>query len=103
MGSSRDHLDDFMVAAPAAPLLANPPTPSAETVNHPQHYGGDGAYECIRVIQAWGVSFEIGSVLKYVCRAGKKPGAKRLEDLRKAKRYIEFEIERVENEEKGHE
>lgn len=66
-----------------------------DPVNHPAHYGGaSDPYEAIKVIEAWGASFNIGSALKYLCRAGKK-GA-RLEDLRKARFYIAREIELLE-------
>lgn len=67
----------------------------AEKVDHPAHYGGvDNPYEAIKVIDAWGVSFCLGSVLKYVCRAGKKHS--RIEDLRKARWYLDHEIKRLE-------
>ena len=43
------------------------------SVIHPQHYGGkDNPYEAIKVIEAWGVSFNLGNTLKYISRAGKK-------------------------------
>ena len=31
-----------------------------ETVNHPEHYGGDTPYEAIKVIDAWGLGFALG-------------------------------------------
>lgn len=68
-------------------------------VDHPTHYGGDTTYEAIKVIQAWGLGFEDGNAVKYICRQGKKANGSRLEDLRKAKRYLEFLIERLEREE----
>lgn len=67
----------------------------AESVEHPSHYGGDTTYEALKVIQAWGAGFEVGSALKYLCRAGKKPGADYVEDLEKAKFYLQAEIDRV--------
>lgn len=68
-----------------------------EAVKHPAHYGGaDDPYEAIKVIEAWGLNFNLGSVLKYVRRAGKKDASKELEDLRKARFYIDHEISRVE-------
>lgn len=67
-----------------------------ETVDHPAHYGGDTVYEAIKVIDAWGLGFSLGNAVKYVARAGKKPGAKALEDLRKARWYLNHEIERLE-------
>jgi hypothetical protein len=62
-----------------------------ETVNHPSHYGGaDNLYETIKVIEAWGLGFNLGNCVKYVSRAGKK--GDRLEDLRKAAFYLNREI-----------
>lgn len=66
-----------------------------EAVRHPAHYGGDTTYEAIKVIRAWGLGFETGSALKYICRAGKKPGADYIEDLEKAKFYLQAEIDRI--------
>lgn len=66
-----------------------------EAVRHPAHYGGDTTYEAIKVIRAWGLGFETGSALKYICRAGKKPGADYIEDLEKAKFYLQSEIDRI--------
>lgn len=67
-----------------------------ETVNHPDHYGGEeNTYEAIKVIEAWGLNFSLGNVLKYMSRAGKK-SAQPLEDLRKASWYLNREIKRIE-------
>jgi len=63
-----------------------------ESVNHPAHYGGDTTYEAIKVIDAWGLNFSLGSVLKYICRAGKKEGVSPLEDLHKALWYLHHDI-----------
>ena len=65
-------------------------------VDHPAHYGGaDNTYETIRVIEAWGLGFALGNAVKYISRAGKK--GDRLTDLKKAKWYLQREID---NEEK---
>ena len=64
-----------------------------ETVNHPAHYGGaDNPYEAIKVIEAWTLNFNLGNTTKYIARAGRKDGATRLEDLRKARWYLDREI-----------
>lgn len=63
---------------------------AADPVNHPQHYGGDTTYETIKVIEAWGLGFSIGNCVKYLSRAGKKGPV--LEDLRKARFYLDREI-----------
>lgn len=57
-------------------------------VDHPSHYGGDTPYETIKVIEAWGLDFHLGNAVKYISRAGKKPGAAATEDLQKAAWYI---------------
>ena len=64
----------------------------------PEHYGGkDDPYEPIKVINAWGLGFELGNTLKYIKRAGKKDKSKTIEDLKKGLKYMEFEIEKLES------
>lgn len=66
-----------------------------DAINNPQHYGGDAnPYEAIKVIEAWALGFHLGNVVKYISRAGKKDPAKELEDLKKARWYLDREIER---------
>lgn len=67
-----------------------------DEIRHPSHYCF-GKYEPVKVIQDWGLSFCLGNVVKYLARAGRKDGNSKLQDLLKAKRYIEFEIEGLEN------
>lgn len=67
----------------------------SEKVNHPDHYGGDTTYEAIKVIEAWQLDFHLGNAVKYICRAGKKDPAKELEDLNKAKWYLERRIQNL--------
>ena len=63
----------------------------ADTVDHPAHYGGaDNPYEAIKVIEAWQLGFCLGNTIKYIARAGKKGDA--LEDLKKARWYLDHEI-----------
>jgi hypothetical protein len=64
---------------------------ASETVDHPAHYGGaDNPYEAIKVIEAWELGFCLGNAVKYISRAGKKGDV--LEDLRKARWYLDREI-----------
>ena len=63
------------------------------TTYTPTHY--QGAIQPIDLINAQDLNFNLGNVVKYVCRAGKKDGENTLSDLEKAKDYINFEIERV--------
>jgi hypothetical protein len=71
--------------------------PAYEQVEHPAHYGGENdPYEAIKVIEAWGLGFNLGNAVKYISRAGNKPGTPYAEDLRKALFYLQREIERAE-------
>lgn len=64
----------------------------SEAVNHPAHYGGaDNPYEAIKVIEAWELGFNLGNTVKYISRAGKKDAL--LQDLRKARWYLDREIQ----------
>lgn len=66
-----------------------------EAVNHPDHYGGeDNPYEAIKVIEAWGLGFNLGNTVKYISRAGKKNDI--LEDLKKARWYLDRQIKKLE-------
>lgn len=67
-----------------------------ERVEHPAHYGGDTIYETIKVIMAWGLGFNLGNCVKYISRAGKKSGADEIEDLKKARFYLDYEIRQKE-------
>jgi len=67
-----------------------------EMVNHPSHYGGsENIYEAIKVIEAWELDFHSGNTVKYISRAGKKNQEKELEDLLKAKWYLDRKIENL--------
>lgn len=57
------------------------------------HYEATGEYDLIDIIQDYKLNFNRGNVLKYIVRAGKKDDE--LQDLLKAKDYIEREIQYV--------
>lgn len=63
----------------------------AVTKTTPDHYDING-HKCIDIAEQF--NFNLGNVIKYVWRAGRKAGETKLEDLQKAKWYIEREIER---------
>lgn len=68
-----------------------------DKVNHPAHYGGaDNPYEAIKVIEAWSLDFHLGNAVKYISRAGKKE-VDEIQDLEKAKWYIERKIDNLKN------
>jgi hypothetical protein len=62
-------------------------------VDHPAHYGGaENPYEAIKVIEAWGLGFCLGNAVKYISRAGRKDPDAYVEDLRKARWYLDRQI-----------
>lgn len=65
-----------------------------DPVNHPNHYTSVvPGIECIDVTQFF--NFCRGNAIKYIWRAGHKDKAKEIEDLQKAKFYIDQEIKRI--------
>ena len=72
----------------------------SDPVNHPSHYRG-GVYEAINVISAWRLDFARGNVVKYICRAGLKSKETELEDLLKAREYLDFAIAQLSGSEPG--
>lgn len=68
-----------------------------DVVNHPPHYKSDSGIESIDVIEGFGLNFRLGNVIKYILRHDKK--GKPLEDLKKARWYLEREIEKLESKE----
>lgn len=73
---------------------AKMPTPS-EQIHHPQHYGGDGPYEVIKVLEQWLTAEEfIGAlkfnIIKYQARARHKGGP---DDYAKAAWYSNYLVE----------
>lgn len=71
-------------------------TPKQETVNHPQHYGGDTVYEVIKVLEDWLTpeqfdGFLIGNSIKYQARYRMKGG---IEDLKKSQWYLNKYLEK---------
>lgn len=68
-----------------------------DVVNHPPHYKSDSGIESIEVIEAFNLNFCLGNTIKYVLRHQKK--GKPLEDLKKARWYLDREIEKLERKE----
>lgn len=66
---------------------------SFDAVHRPSHYTEGRKYEPRKVIADWGLNFNLGNAVKYISRAGRK--GDKIEDLRKAIQYIEFEIEEL--------
>lgn len=69
--------------------------PASSSVDHPKHYHSQSGIEVIDAIEAWGLGFCLGNVIKYVARAGYKDNAR--EDLQKALWYLMRELARYED------
>lgn len=74
-------------------------TAEIDMVNHPPHYQSETGMEVIDVIEAFTFDLkgieatDTGNVIKYICRWKGKNG---LQDLKKAKWYLEHLINHVE-------
>lgn len=67
----------------------------ADMIAQPPHYVQFGeTYEPINVIEAWRLGYRLGNVLKYIARREMKGDA--LENLRKARWYLDREIATLE-------
>jgi len=63
-----------------------------DTVNNPKHYTSHpSGVECIEITEH--MNFCVGNAIKYLWRAGLK--GEQVEDLRKARWYIDREIARL--------
>jgi hypothetical protein len=70
------------------------PEVKEDMVNHPPHYTV-GGIETIDFIEAKDLNYRLGNVVKYIVRAGHKDSDP-LQDLQKARWYLDREIARVE-------
>lgn len=71
-----------------------PPKRKKEKIDHPPHYNEHpSGVECITIAEHMG--FCLGNALKYIWRAGLK-SKDPIEDLKKARWYIDQEIKRLE-------
>lgn len=67
---------------------------TTHTPIRPKYY--QEGIEPIKVIDSWKLNFNLGNALKYIGRPGKAANASdRIEDLRKAITYLQFEIGRL--------
>ena len=70
--------------------------PSVDTVNHPPHYNKHpSGVECIDIVEH--MDFCLGNAIKYIWRAGEK-SKDAIEDLKKARWYVDREIARLQGE-----
>lgn len=67
--------------------------PTCKIVRSPSHYIAEDGTNVKDVIKSFKLGFNLGNVIKYVLRAGKK-GDKAI-DLKKAVEYLNFELEEL--------
>jgi len=77
----------------------------AKERNIPNYYiGSVYGYEARKVVEDWNLSYNVGTAVTYLLRAGKKheqgmsDNDKHIEDLNKAINHLKFEIEKLDNE-----
>ena len=63
----------------------------------PKHYRSNNGIQCIDVIEAWELNYHRGNIIKYLLRAGKKHLETEIEDLCKARWYLDREIARLQD------
>lgn len=68
-----------------------------DVIEHPSHYCEGRKYEPKDVIRDWELNFNLGNAIKYISRAGRKKNNSLLQDLKKARQYLDFEINYLEN------
>lgn len=76
--------------------------PTLDMINHPNHYKGRNGLESIEIIQNFAtdemeMGFYWGNAMKYMTRYRNKNG---LEDLKKARKNLDWLIEKMESQQK---
>ena len=66
-----------------------------KNVSHPSHY--NQGIEPIEIIESWDLNFSLGNAIKYILRSPYKDN--QIEDLEKARWYIDREINRLKGDE----
>lgn len=62
----------------------------------PDHYRKDRQYQPWDVAKDWDLDFDLGSVIKYIGRCGRKADNSKLQDLKKAAEFLKHEIDNLE-------
>lgn len=86
------HLTEMIISGVAQAAASDS---SEDVVNHPSHYcSHPSGIECITITRH--MPFNTGNVVKYLWRSGLKDPTKEIEDLKKARFYLDDEIKRLE-------
>ena len=68
-------------------------------MHNSDYYGKENPFEPIKIIDYYDLNFSRGNAIKYILRAGNKPGEDVVKDLLKARDYIDHEIKKLSNKE----
>ena len=94
--AQRSNISYSLNKIPARMQAPQTVTPTVnDPVNQPSHYKVGGV-ETIDFIEAKGLGYHLGNVVKYITRAGHKGTNQGLQDLRKARWYLDRAIEKNE-------
>ncbi len=61
--------------------------------NIPKYYKGKNGYMAKDVAANFNLSYNLGSAMKYILRAGKKQNNPAEQDIRKAMNHLQFELD----------
>ena len=104
MGSSKMRSKEGYQPVSSATGVPIPPDTGSnvkkeDIIGHPNHYCEGRKFEPKDVIRDWNLNFNLGNAIKYISRNGRKEGESSLKDLKKARQYLGFEIDYLENKE----
>jgi hypothetical protein len=85
----------MQIAETVQRIQSNSPLKVNDPINHPSHYadGWSNGAEVIDITE--NLNFNRGNAVKYLARAGAKDPAREIEDLEKARWYVDREIQRL--------
>lgn len=89
---ARDGAHGYPDGERTARMMPAPGPVDVDVVNNPPHYTFS-KIEVLDAIEAWKLPYKLGQVVKYVARAAHKGAL--LQDLEKAKFYLDREIKQL--------
>lgn len=90
----KNEVDRLVELFDKKPELTSKSSNVSSTLSRPAHYGGeDNPFEAIKIIHHYNLNFNLGNIIKYTLRCGKKDEA--IKELEKIKQYADFEIQRL--------
>jgi hypothetical protein len=87
------HHEDTLRLVVSSADIDGPAKPATDAVNYPSHYTRFPGVEVIQITEH--LNFCRGNAVKYIARAGAKDSSAEIQDLEKARWYIDREIERL--------